>query len=174
MNHSLIAGILTTLAFAAAPEPSTPRAGAPDSRSFGSPLCHRLECTETQKAAVAKIEQAQRAEAAEVKKELQAARAKLAAEFAKPKLDAATIDKLQAEINGFHADLANVRLDSLKDIHAVLTPDQRAKLAAKLAKGDHHRGGPKGGHKAWRGKGQGPDKDGRGQGRGRGPASVAG
>jgi len=154
MHKLLITGILGTFTALAAPVASAaPGQGPRPDHVPGRGLCQMLECTDAQQTAVTKIKQEQHAEIEEAFKAIGELRTKLAAEFAKPKLDTAAIDKLQAQINALHADMANARLDAMKDLHAVLTPEQRTKMAEKMKRGGpgHHRGG-----KGWKGKGPRP------------------
>lgn len=158
MHKFLITGVLGAFTALAAPTASAdPGQGRGQGQGHvpGSGLCKMLECTDAQLTAVTKIKQEQRAEVEEARKALDELRTKLAAEFAKPTLDAGVVDQIQAQMNALHADMANARLDGMKDLHAVLTPAQRTKIAEKMK---HHGFGHHRGAKAWKGKGQGKHK----------------
>jgi len=149
MTNFIYAGIIGAITAFAVP---TASAHAGEHHKRGGGMCKMLECTETQQAAVTKIKQEQRAEMEETRKDMAELRGKLAAEFAKPKLDSAKVDQIQGQINALHADMANARLDAMKEIHTVLTPAQRTKLAEKMkTHGPGHRGkwgpGHRGKHK---------------------------
>lgn len=136
--YASIFGAMTAFAAPAASE------GARPHHEPGAGMCKMLECTDTQSEALTKVRKEQRSEMEDTRKDLKSLHEQMAQEFAKPTLDGAKLDQLQAQINGLRADMANARVDAMKEIHAVLTPAQRTKLADVMkTKGHGHKG------KAW-------------------------
>ena len=117
-------------------------------------VCKAVECTEDQRAAVAKIQQEAREDAAPHREAAKKARQALKAAFAKDNLDKAEVTRLWSELDAAQAAVKAEKREAKMQMHEVLTSEQREKLAELREKR-----GEKGKDKAKRGKGKGKGKD---------------
>jgi Spy/CpxP family protein refolding chaperone len=112
-------------------------------------MCKVLECTETQAQQIEAIHRELRSDTADEREEIQEIRAALATEFAKPKLDRAEVTRLHDNLMAVRVEIAKQRLESKIQTHAVLTAEQRAKLAERMRNG--RKGGKMKGHRGKKG-----------------------
>jgi len=142
----------------AAPEPGSKTTIAHVGKAMG--LCAKLECTAEQQEKVSEIRAELRHELEANKTEMQSLRHAYAAEFRKDELNEAMLDALKERMDATSDRRAESLQDALADLHRVLQPSQRAKVADRL-----ERHGPAGvlhghGHHG-KGKGKGKDDDAR-------------
>jgi Spy/CpxP family protein refolding chaperone len=88
-----------------------------------------LGLTPEQKQSFDRIHEAAAKQAEPVHQELAAKMKEMQALFAVDKPDRAAIERKHAEMSAIHAKLWGIHLDAKLQIHAVLTPEQRAKWA---------------------------------------------
>ena len=146
MSAFIITGLLGTLVAFGAPagEGMPPGEGG----FLGPGLCRRLECTAVQEQQMTEIVAAHRAEVATDRAELQRLRAEMAAELAGAELDLEKLRRLQTQRSVVQAKMAQARLQSMIEVHGMLTPAQRQTWAEDMAtgagRGSGRRGGPRG------------------------------
>jgi Spy/CpxP family protein refolding chaperone len=95
-------------------------------------MCQRLECSADQRTRIAKIQETQAPNLKAEREAMRALRQQVRAEWAKAAPDARTLDKLDDQIAAHQARIHDARRAAMLQIHAILTPAQRAKLAAAM------------------------------------------
>lgn len=132
MTPLIITGLLGTLTAFGAPDAGKMQMRG-DGGFHGAGICKKVECTSSQEQQIADIFAAHRAEVASDRAEAQRLRGEMAAELGKSKLDEAKLQRLQTQISQAHAKMAKSRLQSMIEMHGVLTPAQRKTLAEHMA-----------------------------------------
>lgn len=106
-------------------------------------MCQRLECTADQRTKIAKIQETQGPGLKAEREAMRALRQQVRAEWAKASPDVRALDKLDDQIAAHQAKIHDARRAAMLQIHAILTPAQRAKLAAAMdrkGKGEGRKG----------------------------------
>jgi Spy/CpxP family protein refolding chaperone len=132
MTQTILAQIFSMMTLLVAPA-AADEVGDHVRRSKGAGICERIECTNDQRVAIDGIR-------AEIRKEREGARAEakrlhdaLKAEEAKARPDPQVIAKLRAELEANRAAHKQAKMAAKAEIAALLTPEQRERLAAMKA-----------------------------------------
>jgi Spy/CpxP family protein refolding chaperone len=122
----------------------------------GNPDAHfaQLKLSSEQKQKVQAFREAAMKQAEPLRKEVQAKAAEMKQLWLADKPDKTAIERKQTEMEGIHHKLRGIWTDFHLQLHAVLTPEQRAKWA------EHMGGGPGMGMGGGRGMGRGGMHDG--------------
>jgi len=115
-----------------------------------SRMCERLSCTAAQQTQIKSIREATTPQVKAAREALETLRAEQRAEWQKAAPSAATLERLDGQIDAQQDKIGDLRRAAKLKIHALLTADQRAKFAAE--RGDKGRRGKHGKH----GKGRKP------------------
>ena len=155
MTNLVLSQILSLMTAFVAPDAAADGPGAGrHHRERGAGLCERLECTDAQRAKIDAIRAEHREELADERAEAKRLRAALKAERTAASPDPKKIASLEAELDGLKAAMKQARAETRTEISAVLTPEQRAQLAASKAE----RKGKGKAHRKGKGKGKGKGK----------------
>ena len=132
------------------------KAGSADARAerpHGG-LCARLECSDQQKQELQAVMTELRADTKADREAIERLQAKLATELAKAKPDEKAMQATLAAIETHEHELRARAFDAMMEVHALLTPEQRAQMAQAVER-HGFRGLLRGGGKGKRGKGEG-------------------
>jgi Spy/CpxP family protein refolding chaperone len=113
-------------------------------------LCRQIECTQEQRASLAEIAKELRKDLKKQRKGAKQARKALADEFRKAKPSKRSMKKHHDALAGHQNKAQSSMHEALVKAHAILTPEQREKVAKRIEKR-----GPKAALKGGRGKRQG-------------------
>jgi len=119
-----------------------PAAGKQDrSEQKQNRLCERLACTAAQKTQIESIHDATAPQVKAAREAMQSLRAQQRAEWQKAAPSAATLERLDGQIDAQKDKIGDLRRAAKLKIHALLTADQRAKFTAEKGKrGKHGKG----------------------------------
>jgi Spy/CpxP family protein refolding chaperone len=131
MTHVILSQILSMMTLLVAPEASEAHGRRHAARAD---LCERIECTDDQKLRIDAVRDAHREGAADERAEAKRLREALKAERHKASPDADEIASLQASLDAIKTSMKRDREASKAEISAVLTAEQRERLAAMKAK----------------------------------------
>lgn len=143
----LIAGVAATTAPAiagpagapwavapAADHPAAHRAGQAmhgDGRGMG-PLLDHIGVTDAQRAQIEQIVRSAREEGQPRRETVMALRGQMAALFAQPSIDAGAVEAVRQQMVALHDEASQQRLQTMLAVAQVLTPEQRAQMAARM------------------------------------------
>ncbi len=116
-----------------------PAAGKQDrSEHKQNRLCERLACTAAQKTQIESIREATTPQVKAARDAMQDLRAQQRAEWQKAAPSAATLERLDGQIDAQKDKIGDLRRAAKLKIHALLTADQRAKFTAEKGKRGKH------------------------------------
>lgn len=143
-----LAALLVASSAAVLALPAQAHRGGPDGAQGlsggpgGARMLRQLDLTEAQRDQVFKIFHEQAPALRERAKATRAAHEALRQAASDPNADAARIRSLADAVGKAHADAAAARAEALQKVAAVLTPEQRAKLAESRGRGGREGRGP--------------------------------
>ncbi|MEM6996872.1 MAG: periplasmic heavy metal sensor [Myxococcota bacterium] len=117
-------------------------------------VCAKLECSEDQRGELRTILGELRQDTQADREAIKKARASMAAEWVKDRPDEGELQRLQGVVAQHHQAMAAIAADALMEVHEILEPEQRAKLAKLIERrglAALRRGGHKGKGKGKRG-----------------------
>ena len=151
----------------AAGDAGAARDDGPRHEARGDKMCAKLGCTDAQKAQLAQIREGMKDKIKPEREAIRGLKQQIAAEYRKDKLDSTRLRDLYAQLDARKGTIEGYRRAMRAQVHAVLTPDQRAAAAERMerrAERGHGKGKGHGKHGKGRGKGHG-------KGRGKGGAT---
>jgi Spy/CpxP family protein refolding chaperone len=101
-----------------------------DRQAGGERMCQRLECSAPQKAQIKQIRELVKTKVAAEKTAIRELKRQIAAEYQKDRLDDARLRDLYRQLDARKSTVEGARRAAKAEIHALLTPAQRAKFAA--------------------------------------------
>lgn len=139
----------------------------PRHEARGGKMCEKLGCTDAQKAQLKQIRDGVKDKIKVEREAIRGLKQQIAAEYRKDKLDSARLRDLYGQLDARKGTIEGYRRAMRAQVHAVLTPEQRAAVADKLERRAERGHGKGKGHGKGRGKGHG-----KGRGRGHGVQGV--
>lgn len=101
-------------------------------------MCERLACTAAQKTQIESIRESAAPQIKAAREAMKGLRDQLRAEWQKPAPNAATLERLDGQLDAQKDKIGDLRRAAKLKIHALLTAEQRAKFSAEKGRGGKH------------------------------------
>lgn len=154
MSKWMMSAVFGLSMFAAGSADAAP-AGGPRHEARGERVCEKIGCTDAQKAELASIREAVKPKIKAEREAIRGLKKQIAAEYRKDRLDEARLRDLYKQLDARKATIEGYRRAMRAQVHAVLTPAQRAAVAELKERKGHGKGKGRNGRGKGKGRGQG-------------------